>query len=70
MALDVPIMAAGNWTGVGSELLEGLPNNDLNTVPGEGEWSIAQILDHLIIINSSYFPFCALTIFIHLCYKS
>lgn len=39
------------------ELLEGLPNNDMNTVPGEGEWSIAQILDHLIIINSSYFPY-------------
>ena len=33
-----------------------LPVNDLNWKPSSGSWSIAQVMDHLITINRSYFP--------------
>ncbi len=38
-----------------SESLVPLTADELNTRPAPDKWSIAQILDHLIVINSSYF---------------
>ena len=32
-----------------------LPNEALNWQPGKKEWSIAQVLDHIMLINESYF---------------
>src|SRR5215203_1477075 len=33
-----------------------LTSNQLNLKPNAGSWSIAQILDHLIVTNESYYP--------------
>ena len=33
-----------------------LNESELNTKPGPNSWSIAQVIDHLMVINSSYFP--------------
>lgn len=33
-----------------------LTNGELNWKPDESVWSIAQIVEHLIVINSTYFP--------------
>lgn len=34
----------------------GLSDDQLNWKPAEGSWSVAQCLDHLVTINSLYFP--------------
>jgi len=34
----------------------GLSEEELNRRPGDGGWSVAQCLDHLITINTLYFP--------------
>jgi len=34
----------------------GLDAERLNLRPGPGVWSVAQVLDHLIVINESYYP--------------
>ncbi|NNE29014.1 MAG: DinB family protein [Saprospiraceae bacterium] len=34
----------------------GLTSNQLNWKPGPNTWSIAQNVDHLIVINTTYFP--------------
>lgn len=38
------------------EAFEPLPDEQLNWKPDEQTWSIAQNMDHLIVINESYFP--------------
>ena len=38
------------------QLNESLNIEQINTRPHEKGWSIAQIMDHLVVINSSYFP--------------
>ena len=35
---------------------EELGQDELNWKPAENRWSIAQVMDHLITINTSYFP--------------
>jgi hypothetical protein len=36
-----------------------LSTEQLNWRPGANEWSVAQCLDHLVVINSGYFPVLA-----------
>ena len=38
------------------QLFGGLSNEQLNWKPDPNSWSIAQNIDHLIVINQSYFP--------------
>ena len=37
-------------------LCQGMDSNDLNKRNSESDWSIAQIMEHLILTNTSYFP--------------
>jgi uncharacterized damage-inducible protein DinB len=38
------------------EAFGGLDTQQLNLRPEPGAWSVAQVLDHLIVINESYYP--------------
>ncbi|EON77948.1 hypothetical protein ADIS_1487 [Lunatimonas lonarensis] len=38
------------------QLLEDLPSTKFNRKPSAGAWSVAEIVDHLIRVNRSYFP--------------
>ncbi len=38
------------------QLLGGIEEEALNSKPAENKWSVAEILEHIIKINSSYFP--------------
>ncbi len=52
-----------HWTTQLDQVTEAIKNEfgnlsgeDLNKKPSPGQWSIAQNLDHLIVINESYYP--------------
>lgn len=39
-----------------SEEFEGVTGKNLNWKPAESTWSIAQVIDHIMVTNRSYFP--------------
>lgn len=43
-------------TGAYTEAFSGLSPEQLNRKPNASTWSIAQVLDHVIIVNETYYP--------------
>lgn len=59
MNTDKWIVKIDQLTEAFRKLTSGLSSEDINWKLNEGTWSIAQNMDHLIVINSTYFPVLA-----------
>ncbi|MEX1122522.1 MAG: DinB family protein, partial [Balneolales bacterium] len=45
-----------NITGRYKQAFGNLSNEQLNWKPNEKTWSIAQIMDHIVVLNETYYP--------------